>query len=162
VAFVALAAVTAGVAAVAAAIGPEPQLIRLGDGKLVEGCRSGTDWNSTSFDYFEAAGGGTMDNPAQPYGQRFEDLPYESELVTIGSSALVRPNPGGPGNDVVYELAKLSDGTFLIASVSYCIEKNEAGTAISRNEFSIQPTELTPELLEDGAFLDEEGNVTDG
>jgi hypothetical protein len=159
---VALAAVTAGVAAVASAVGPEPQLIRLGDGKLVEGCPSGTDWFGTSFDYFEAAGGGTVDNPTHPYGHRIEDLPYESELVAIGSSALVRPNPEGSGNDVIYELAELSDGTFMIASVSYCIEKNEDGTAITRYEFSVHPTELTPELLEDGAFLDDEGNVTDG
>lgn len=162
VVLVALAAVTAGLAAVASAAGPEPQLIRMGDGRLVEGCPSGTDWVSTTFDYFEAAGGGTVDNPTHPYGSRIEDLPYESELVAVGSSALVRPHPEGSGNDVVYELTELPDGTFMIATVSYCITTEEDGTAITRGEFSIQPTELTQELIDQGAFFDEEGNITDG
>lgn len=143
-------------------MGPEPQQIRLDDGSTVEGCPSGIDWIRTTFDYFEAAGGGTANNPIHPYGPKIEDLPYESELVAVGSSALVRPHPEGPGNDVVYELTELPDGTFVIASVSYCVEMKEDGTALTRHEFSVHPSELSQELIDQGAFFDEDGNITDG
>ena len=78
-----------------------------------------------------------------PYGHRIEDLPYESELVAIDSSALVRPNPEGSGNDVIYELAELSDGTFIIASVSYCIEKTAQHAAAARiTSLSVRLTQI--------------------
>lgn len=142
--------------------GPKPQTLRLSDGSKVDGCSQGTESIRKTFDYFEDAGGGTREKPVHPFPTRTGDLPYASELVSAGDAALVRPDPNGPGNDVIYELEALRDGTFLVSSVFFCLTRTADGRVTEREEFTVEPTELTQELVDDGAYIDENGVITDG
>ncbi len=133
--------------------------VTLSDGTVLQGCPKGAVWTNVTYNYFASGGGGTFEDPVHPFDAEGE-LPYKDELVVVGN-ALVRPNPDGDGNDVIYDLYEYDDGTFVVDSVSFCNKLDSDGEVIERPEFSIEPLELTEELIEEGFYVDEDGNVTD-
>ncbi len=134
--------------------------VSVGEGVIIDHCLRSkfTQRVEIEYEFFEGRGGGTLQSPAHPFGD--QGIPFSGELRLVGSSALVRPDPHG-GNDVVYSLRRLSDGTFVIDRVSYCTNLDAEGRLILRPEFE-DPGVVTDEMQNDGAYLDDEGVLTDG